>query len=240
LQTNADTRVVTSGGASAPTVVVATNGTRTTLTRSVYDWNSRVIYAMAANGAVTQYQYDAAGRRTNTLVYTNYLASVASNNAPIAPTGGALATSYQYDANGNQTAMLEPLGGETDYQYDGGNRLVYTFYPLNAGETARHETALTYDGLGQKLAETDEAGVKTAYTYDWRGLVTSVTVDAGNAHALVWAYAYDEFGDLIAQTDPNSGVTQFAYDALGRRTQRMLSDGTKERTTYSDVRRAAA
>ncbi len=99
----------------------------------------------------------------------------------------------------------------------------------------RHQISTDYDGLGNKTREIDEAGVATSYTYDWRGLVTSVTLDAGSPNAIIWNYTYDESGNLLSQADPNGAVTQFAYDALGRRTQRRLADGSKEITSYADI-----
>ncbi|HWD21489.1 MAG TPA: RHS repeat-associated core domain-containing protein [Verrucomicrobiae bacterium] len=230
-----DTRAQVAAGVTMQTVVVATNGVRASFTRSVYDWNGRVVYAMAANGAVTEFRYDAAGRRTNTLVYTNYLVALTDSGTQIAPTGGALSTVYQYDPNGNQTTVTDANNKETDYSYDSGNRLVLTTYPALGDGSARHQTAVVYDGLGEKTRETDEAGVVTAYTHDFREALTSVTLDAGSPNALVWTYAYDELGNLSVQIDPNQSVTQFAYDALSRRTLRMLADGTKEITSYADI-----
>jgi YD repeat-containing protein len=58
----------------------------------------------------------------------------------------------------------------------------------------------------------------TVYRYDWRGLLSSVTLDGKTAQAQVWSYGYDEFGNLTRVTDPLAGVTQYQYDELGRRT----------------------
>src|SRR5581483_2511332 len=235
LQRVTDTNVATMTGAAVPQVItLATGGTLASFTRSVYDWDGRVIYSVAANGGVTQYQYDAAGRRTNTLVYTNYF--VTTTNQAISPSGGALSTVSVYDANGNQVAMIDANTNETDYTYDGGNRLTTTTYPLNAGESTRHQTASSYDSQGNKLSDTDEAGVVTAYSYYWRGLLTSVTLDGLSASGgAVWNFGYDEFGNLVRQSDPNGGVISNQYDALGRRTMTELSDGSKELTSYEEV-----
>ncbi len=119
-----DTTAALASGAVAYKMTAATNGVNVSFTRSVYDWDGRVVYAMAASGAVTEYRYDAAGRRTNVLVYTNYFVSLSSSTTAIAPTGGALSTVYRYDANGNQTAVIDAAGRETDFAYDAANRLI--------------------------------------------------------------------------------------------------------------------
>ena len=69
--------------------------------------------------------------------------------------------------------------------------------------------------------------------------MTAVTLDAGSPAPLVYVYGYDETGNLIKQTDANGNVTQFQYDQLGRRTRRMLPDGSIETTEYADVPVAA-
>lgn len=228
--------VITRSGAD--TIYQMTNtsaGTLVSFTRSVYDLDGRVMYSMAANGTVTEYDYDADGRRISALVYTNYTVDLSSIGTTIDPTGGYTLTQYQYDPNGNQIAMIDANANETDYQYDTANRVVLTTYPQVTGATSRTQTAIAYDGLGNKVRTIDEAGVPTAYTYDYRGLLTSVTLDAGSQSQLVYTYAYDEMGNLTKQIDARGNVTQFQYDALGRRTQRLLPDGSMETTVYSDV-----
>jgi YD repeat-containing protein len=156
-------------------------GVLVSFTRSVYDLDSRVQYAVDARGTVTQYQYDAAGRRTSSLVYTNYTVSLTSTNATVQPPAGyATQTSYVYDNNGNQVAVVDALGRETDYTYDPGNRLTSTTFPLVSGDLQRKQQSTVYDGLGRRLQEQDEAGVVTAYTYDFRGLLKTVSLDANS------------------------------------------------------------
>lgn len=231
-----NTAVVARSGADTIYQMTSTSpGAVVSFTRSVYDLDGRVQYAMAANGSVTEYRYDADGRRTNVLVYTDYTVDLSNITNAISPSGAALSTQYRYDPNGNQAAMIDANGNETDYQYDSASRLVLTTYPLVSGAAVRTQTATVYDGMGNKVRTIDEAGVPTAYTYDFRGLLTSVTLDAGSPGQLIYEYAYDEMGNLIKQTDAKGNVTQFQYDALGRRTQRMLPDGSMETTAYADV-----
>ena len=92
-----------------------------------------------------------------------------------------------------------------------------------------------YDGLGRKLQETDEAGVSTAYTYDFRGLLLSVTLAAGTAQPVTTVYSYDELGNETNQVDAAGHTTVFRYDALGRRTGRTLPGGQSEGSYYDPL-----
>jgi len=76
------------GGDTQYKMVVNSNGTFGSCTRSVYDLDGRVQYAMDARGTVTEYDYDADGRRTNTLIYLNYTVSPPATGM-ITPTGGS-------------------------------------------------------------------------------------------------------------------------------------------------------
>src|SRR5262249_16223644 len=68
------------------TMSVTSTGALVSCTRNVYDLNSRIQFSMDARGAVTEFQYDVAGRRTNVLVYTNYVVSPTATGS-ISPSG---------------------------------------------------------------------------------------------------------------------------------------------------------
>jgi len=180
---------------------------------------------MDARGTVTEYDYDADGRRTNTLIYLNYTVSPPATGM-ITPTGAVMVTSTAYDPNGNQTAQVDALRRTNGYIFDPANRLVQTIFPAVTGDAGSKTTSTAYDGLGRKIGQTDEAGVVTTYTYDFRGLLTSVTLDAANTNSLTTSYSYDEAGNEITQIDANNHTNAFRYDVLGRRTARILPDGS--------------
>ena len=204
-----------------------------TTTRTFYDAVGRVQYSVSARGAVTEYRYDDAGRRTNVLVYTGYTFDPAQTgtNAPN-PSGPSQSTSYTYDANGNQLTVTDAAGHTTTSIYDDANRVIEVRYPASNGTVSRF---LYYDGLGRKIQENDEAGVATTYSYDFRGLLTSVTLAAGTAQAVTMVYQYDELGNLTTQTDAAGHGTTFRYDALGRRTGRTLPLNESEGFAYDVV-----
>src|SRR5207244_2894397 len=129
----------------------------------------------------------------------------------IAPSGASAETAYGYDANGNQLWVRDALGHQTDYEYDAANRLVRVVFPQVTGEPGRKSRSTGYDGLGRKTRESDEAGVITAFDYDFRGLLTSVTLDFGT-NGVKTAYGHDETGNQVAQTDANNRTTQIQFD----------------------------
>lgn len=63
--------------------------------------------------------------------------------------------------------------------FDSANRITATIFPQVGGEGGWKSRGTTYDGLGRKVRETDEAGVITAFDYDFRGLLTQGTLDYG-------------------------------------------------------------
>ena len=216
---------------SAPQVkmVVASPGTVLTTNLTFYDPVGNVQYSVDARGAVTQYQYDTANRRTNVLVFTA-IPFVSTGLNPPSPSGPSQSTSYTYDANGNQVTVTDAAGHTTTSHYDQANRVIQVDYPAANGGTVSQYTA--YDGLGRKLQQNDEAGVATAYTYDFRGLLTSVTLAFGTTQSVTTVYGYDELGNEIAQTDAAGHSTTFQYDALGRKTARSLPGGQTETFGY--------
>jgi len=67
--------------------------------------------------------------------------------------------------------------------------------------------AFTYDALG-RLATVSEGGGTTAYGYDRRDNLTSVTDALGR----ITSYGYDDWGRVIRVSSPDSGVTLYTYD----------------------------
>jgi YD repeat-containing protein len=149
-------------------------------------------------------------------------------NAPN-PSGPSQNTRYTYDGNGNQLTVTDAAGNTTTNIYDKANRVIEVDYPSVNGTVSQYTY---YDGLGRKIQQNDEAGVATAYTYDFRGLLTSVTLAFGTTQAVTTVYGYDELGNEIQQTDAAGHTTMFQYDALGRRIGRTLPGGESEWFVY--------
>jgi RHS repeat-associated protein len=86
----------------------------------------------------------------------------------------------------------------------------------------------TYDHLGQKISETDQAGKTASFEYDALGRLVEVTDALGQETR----YTYDEMGNRVSQTDAKDHTTGFEYDTRGRLIRRELPLGRAETMSY--------
>jgi RHS repeat-associated protein len=182
-----------------------------TFTESVYNSAGLPKEFKDARGNTTFYGYDAAGRRTSVRV----------------PLGGGVfaETLFTYDSNGNQKTVRDANLHTVTYEYDAHNRRTKTIFP----DQTYRET--TYDVLGRRRVERDQADKLTKFDYDCLGRLTSVT-RRNEGLDLVTHYEYDEVGNRVLYRDANGRETRFEYDKVGRETARTLPDGKAETRTY--------
>ena len=169
-----------------------------------YDAAGQLVAAIDARGNTSRSTYDPAGRRTS-------IVDSVGNGAV-----------FTYDANGNQTAV-DLNGHATTFTWDAVNRLIKATHP--DGTTIR----LAYDGLGRRVAETDQAGTTNTFGYDALGRMIRVE----DSLSQITRYTYDEVGNRLTQTDANGHTTSFEYDRLGRQTARVFPDGSRESMVYN-------
>jgi RHS repeat-associated protein len=105
----------------------------------------------------------------------------------------------------------------TMFEYDPLNRRTKTIFPPVGADPPTY-TETTYDTIGRRTKERDQAGRETTFGYDALGRLTSVT----DARGKVTTYGYDELGNRTTQTDAKGRVTAFEYDRLGREVKRTL------------------
>ncbi len=184
-------------------------------TSQAYDFASQLVSSTDANGNTTTYTYDDAGRRTKV---TDALGH---------------STAYAYDDAGRTVSTLDAAGHQTRFEYDETGRLTRTIF-----DDASY-TTVTYGLLGEKVAETDQAGVTTGYGHDALGRLHYVTNAVDTADEAITRYEYDELGNETQQFDANQWgagtpkATVFEYDFLGRRVKRTLPDGKSAKAIYS-------
>ncbi|MFL5931617.1 MAG: Ig-like domain-containing protein [Gaiellaceae bacterium] len=164
---------------------------------------------------------------------------------------GRLTTFLKYGADGNLATKEEVFSGHsrvTSYEYDAEGRVTKTTSPLGRVET------LTYDAAGNITSRTTpknekwtyafnsfnepttttgpDGGVVESYTYDAKGILTSVNLRDGTAATLTndsrglpttmtdafgtASFAYDADQQVTTATDQAGGITRMAYDAAGR------------------------
>ncbi|TWU04986.1 FG-GAP-like repeat-containing protein [Stieleria varia] len=161
-----------------------------------YDKNGRIIGVSDANGSLSNFEYDAAGRRTGV-------------------TAGAEKQTLQYDAVGRVTS--ETANGKSgSVVYDEVGQLIRT--ELSNGSDIEFE----YDQVGNLIAEYQDGILLSRYSYDLDGNLTQV-IDA-DGHATT--YERDEFGRVVSFTDSLGRETTYGYDKLGNRTRLERPDGS--------------
>ncbi|MEV4659511.1 LamG-like jellyroll fold domain-containing protein [Micromonospora sp. NPDC049301] len=148
---------------------------------NTYDGAGNVTRKVAANGTqITDHVPDKTGKVKSTVVD---------------PTGVRRSNSFTYDLNGNVTQTVRS-----------GNPSNLNWSVLAASEVVGY----TYDDSGNVLTEKVTAGAETrvtSYTYDKRGLRTSVTDPRGNVAGADKAtftstFRYDELGRQVGETGP--------------------------------------
>ncbi|HBK45722.1 MAG TPA: LysM domain protein, partial [Xanthomonadaceae bacterium] len=187
-----------------------------------YDGSGLVVKHQDRTGAVWNYEYDAAGRKTAQL-------SPAITVTELDPYGGAIeverrvVTRYRYDAQGNLTALVEDADGGhsrvTEYEYDNRGHQVRIIFPdagvLDGSELVasgrRPTVEVSYNTLGQAVMQKDVRGFYSYKTYDAGGRV-EFEIDAAGG---VTSYGYNAFGEQQRMTRHADAFAATAGQALG-------------------------
>ncbi|MET8261855.1 LamG-like jellyroll fold domain-containing protein [Micromonospora sp. NPDC005205] len=266
-QTNPDgslvTHTYTSGGEAGvngipPPGLLAsstTNG-QTKPTTYAYYANGDLYRVTEPSGLVTEYTYDALGRRitekeisdtypagvTTTITYDGH-SRVATVTGPVttdAVTGKQhqSRTVNEYDADGNPTKVTvsDLLGGDpervTSTEYDDEGR------PVRVVDPEGNETSYGYDRFGNKTTMTDANGNRYDWAYtaqnkvaevrlrDWRSDPAGTPGTGTGDYLVLHSYSYDFAGRLASDTD-----------AMGRRLEyKYYRDDLLEKITLKDFR----
>jgi RHS repeat-associated protein len=217
------------------------------VTRHEYNTTNQPIKTIDPNGNATAYAYDLAGNRVSA-TDANGNTTHYEYNAKGQPTKtrdalGA-ATTYTYGGSGcptcgggvdKLTALTDPNGNFTAYQYDTLGKLVRETDPLD------NATTYTYDPKGNLISKTDANGNTIAYTYDTLGRLIkksypdaseeTFTYDAkGNIltaanRNITYTFSYDQAGRMLSSGDSNGRTVSYDYDAAGRKTRLTYPDG---------------
>jgi YD repeat-containing protein len=230
--------------------------------RALYDQAGRVVYAVDAEGYVTENRYDADGRVTLSIRYaTAYtvtdsftLASVATSIGSIPST--AVQTSFTYDVDGRVSDSYDGAGVRTHYVYDALGRVqdktlaygtgdaVTKHYGYDAagrsisvtnayGTSEATTSSCTYDGLGNQITETDGRGYVTTYTYDHLGQALTVITPIDGSTSATTTNVYNAFGNVIQSTDARGNNAYFFYDGLDRLTYQIDQEGYVTKVDYT-------
>jgi RHS repeat-associated protein len=133
-------------------------------------------------------------------------------------------TQFEYDSYGNLLSTTDPLGNTTTYSNDLEGRVVSVTDPV--GET----TKFVYDGpdLGQL---TDPLGRTVTFSNGLSGPSGGRLLTFSDPLTHATGLQYNPFDQITSITDPLNGVTQLSYDA--NRNLASVTDGNQHPTTYS-------
>ena len=237
------------------TVTTFAYNTRGLLTQEVVDPDDPATSYDGLN-LVTEYGYDALGRRTSVTnprgFATTYGYDAADRLIRLGDGAGPTAAlvTYGYDHAGRLISVTNPRGKTTTFVRDAlGNPLIERD-PLGREKTA------TFDLLGRLATATDPNGYAVHYEYDDAGRQTAVR-DATTSTLLV-GYGYDDLNRQTSMTD-GRGTTTWSYglsdqveqvagpegtltydhDAAGRRTAMTLSGNRTVTYAYDPSGRLA-
>ncbi|TQV79449.1 RHS repeat protein [Exilibacterium tricleocarpae] len=181
-----------------PGKIIDANGVETLLTYHVRGWlaSSTVKHPSgnAALDAVTRYDYDEAGNRTQVT----------------SPDGSVLR--YEYDANSRLTGIASGLDGRIEYTLDAaGNRLEEV---IKTGTEAVTTVSYDADGYISTITTLGSGPVVFKATRVFDEL--SRVIKTVGAAAQTRQFGYDVNGNVIQQIDGKENTTGQVYDALDR------------------------
>ncbi len=177
---------------------------------------NKLIRSWDALGRVTTLTYDGMGRlikttdalgQTATLEYDRFGNSIQATD----PAGNVEIT--RYDTNGvHSLSVRNKRGYETRYDYDGYGNCVRITDPCGF---SRHAS---FNKVGWKESECDEAGVVSRFEYDRNGRLTACVKSAGTREEAITRFSYDGRGLPVEMMDSRGNREVTDYDATGRPT----------------------
>ncbi|MEK6770225.1 MAG: DUF6531 domain-containing protein, partial [Pseudomonadota bacterium] len=218
------------GTCAAPTATAATRTSTYQYVSTTLDAPTVIESPSVASGQVRRTTLTYGDTRFPTL-------PTAITQSGFTPSGSAVsrAVGLTYNASG-QVVSLD--GPRTDVN----DTTTFTYYECTTGgacgqlktiTNALNQTTTynTYDAHGRVTEMTDPNGLKTAYAYDLRGRVLSVTQTPSGGTARTTQYAYDDNGNVTEVTDPTGRKLTYTYD--NAQYLRTVTDNLGNKVSYS-------
>ncbi len=185
--------------------------------------------SVAFPGGDVTYAYDDAGRRTSMVDdtgTTTWAYDDAGQMSSVAAPAGTIA--YDWDEAGRRTSMTLPGGREIGYGYDLAGQLDSVTDPSN------DETTFSYDEDGRRIEIDRPNGVVSTYTYDDAGRISSIDHVKDAATLASFDYTYDERGMRTSMTT-QAGTETYTHDDLGQLIAVEYADSEEVTYTYDDA-----
>jgi YD repeat-containing protein len=188
------------------------------VSRNVYDLAGRLVYTIDEGGAVTQINYDGAGRVTDTILYANTIAVPRATDQVLPGDLTSTTSAFKivpnaakdrrtrtfYDNDGNQIGALDAAGYIIENVYDSGGHLKQVTQYANVTSSS-----LWASGTWAQL--------KTSASTD-----NETTIDPERDSSTY--YYYDGQGRNVGELDAEGYLTETVYDVAGKVTQTIRYD----------------
>jgi RHS repeat-associated protein len=234
--------------------VTVGNETQISVTKYVYDNESRMTSMIDPLGQTTRYEYDklgkqiamidALGRKTQYIYdeQAQLIETIYADDTPDNLTDNPR-TKIEYDLDSREIATIDKAGRISSTVYDAVGRVVESIAPdttpIDLTDNPRPKTEYYGDGLVK--ASIDELGHRTEYRYDSLGRqIETIFADAtpndltDNPRAFT---QYNQAGQQISTTNALNHTTRYSYDSLGRVVKVIFADDTFTSTTYDSLGR---
>lgn len=178
-----------------------------------YDELNRLKERQDARGAVTYFDYDAAGNlireidpRVTVRLHTYDDRNRRRTTTVRLDQSAQVVTSFRYDRVGNLLEERQPNGNVVRHAYDDLNRLVSSEDSL--GPLGRYE----YDARGNRTLDVDANGNRAESFYDALNRLERQELPESKTRR----FGYDVAGNRTSETNPRGFTTEMAYDRLDR------------------------
>jgi YD repeat-containing protein len=200
---------------------------------------TNVAVTPSAAAAITELQYDSAGRlyksidalNTVTLLTLDQLGRAVSTDVANG-TQDSSVTTRTFDAIGRVTSVTRGAGtsdaSTTTSRYDALGRLTGTLDGNGSVQLAALGSNPTQAAIDNVYAT---YGTTYAYDADGNAVTTTVALDVGTS--AVTTKTYDAFGNVVKLVDPRNNAGYFYYDALDRLILQIDPEGYATGTTYT-------
>ncbi|MEM9773651.1 MAG: RHS repeat-associated core domain-containing protein [Chloroflexota bacterium] len=186
---------------------------------------------------------------------TTTITSEADCSFPPAEADTNLCSVTYFDDLGRRSGTKDPMGNETDFDYDDLGRMTTTTrYLQTSGGTVNVVNTAGFDGLGNRKTSTNPDGYTVTSAYDGLNRVTSTTTHEGvvstqEYNALGWVNrsldglnhatvpGYDGLGRTVSTTNAESNVSQMIYDVLGNQVGMIDANSIRTSYLYDDLNR---
>ncbi|WP_229008412.1 LysM peptidoglycan-binding domain-containing protein [Methylophilus sp. Leaf408] len=204
------------------------------VSRNLYDKDGELVGTLDAEGYLTEYIYDQAGRQLEKIRYAPKIASTNWGVEDLASlrnivfsadedTLGDLTTKYIYDASGRLVGVVDAENYLTEYEYDlSGNKVQEIRY----GTRVFHWAGNT---IAQTRPERRADDYSVSYSYDMNGKLTLKDIQPDG---LLTRYAYDSVGNLLITlkgeyggSSQNQRAVMRNYDSRGNLIAELSGEG---------------